>query len=242
MITKKVSKKAAVITALAVLSSFGFNALATAVNEQGANRSVQRQAQQQKALDAAVAAGETKIDNRLRRLETLLDRINSTDKLSNASKAYLTSEVSSTSTDLQDLKSELLAAESAKQARETTKSVVQDTRVYLLVVKKVHLTKLSDHMLTKQAALLSFAELAKARAEATANSEAAVAKLDTAIANTTSTMTATTTTQQMIFSVTTEQFNQDKKVLKEHFAKLKELRRQNIADYRTIVEVVNQLR
>lgn len=76
-------KKAAVTVALAVISTFGSTALVSAV----------RPVKPEAATQAAITTGTQKIDNRLRRLDTLQNRVDQTRKLSVANKASLTNEI-----------------------------------------------------------------------------------------------------------------------------------------------------
>lgn len=226
-------KKAGLTVALAIVTTFGSTALASAEPAQTKTS----------AKQTVITNGTQKIDNRLRRLDTLQDRIQQTRKLSTANKAYLTSEVADTKTQLTELKSELESADTAKTAREITKKVIEDNRVYLVVVKKVQLAKLSDHLTYKQNNLVAFAELIN-QTLSTAGLQNGVQHTNTVtqiISDTKNSIAETAEIQKRILAVTPDDFNKDKQVLHREFTKLKEIRKANVTSYSKLVNIANKL-
>lgn len=231
MTRKHLVKKAALTFALAVVTTFGSTALASA----------ERPVASETVTKAAITTGTKKIDNRLRRLDTLQSRIDQTRKLNSANKDHLTNEVSNTKLALTELKTELQTTKTAKDARHINQKIVTDNRVYLVVVKKVHLAKLTDHLLYKQVNLVSFAELIKQTAAQKNSADTATATIDKIIADTNANILETRDVQIHVLSVTPNDYNADKQVLKRDFDKLKTIRKANIENYTKLITIANKL-
>jgi len=99
---------------------------------------------QQTRLTTIVTKGDQEITRRLSALNKLAATITSTVKLSTTDKQLLSTEVTSATTGLTQLKSKLDAETTLDAAREDAKSLVTQYRVYALVTPKVHLVKVAD--------------------------------------------------------------------------------------------------
>lgn len=127
---------------LAVLASFGFSSVASAVGQTAASSdSTKNDAAK---LKLVIAHGDKEISRRLTTLNALATKLNATTKLSAANKTALTSEVNTEVSDLTSLKTKLDSETSFAAAKADAQSVFSDYRVYALLVPKVNLLRTAD--------------------------------------------------------------------------------------------------
>jgi hypothetical protein len=114
-----------------------------------ANDSNNDQAQIQKII----SRGDTEIGRRLTTLNTLSNKISSAKKLTVDNKTTLTNEVNDAISGLTDLKTKLDADTTVSTARTDAQSIIDDYRIYALVVPKVNIVKTADDQQIAEASL-----------------------------------------------------------------------------------------
>jgi hypothetical protein len=144
----------AIISAIS-LTVLPAGALATpkTVNETGTSVKAGDQAKVQRII----ARGNSEISRRLNTLNTLNGKINSATKLSAADKAPLSSEVLSEIDGLNNLKTKLDADTTVSDAQSDAQSIINDYRVYALIVPKINLIKTADDQQVAEAKLSALA-------------------------------------------------------------------------------------
>jgi hypothetical protein len=98
----------------------------------------------QAKLQVVISRGNNEITRRLNTLKTLGTKVNSATKLTASDKASLSSEVSDEVSGLTSLKAKLDAETTSSAARADAQSIINDYRVYALIVPKVNLVKTAD--------------------------------------------------------------------------------------------------
>ncbi len=129
---------------------------ATAVAKTTASATGTTAADQAK-LQLIINRGNSEIARRLSTLNTLSSKISSAAKLSSDDQAALSSEVSSEITNLTALKTKLDADTTVADAKTDAQSIINDYRVYALVVPKVNLVKTADDQQAAEAKLTALA-------------------------------------------------------------------------------------
>jgi hypothetical protein len=99
---------------------------------------------QQARVQRIITRGNSEISRRLATLNTLSAKISSATKLSSGDQASLSGEVSSEVDGLNALKTKLDADTTVADAQSDAQSIINDYRVYALIVPKVNLVKTAD--------------------------------------------------------------------------------------------------
>jgi hypothetical protein len=120
-------------------------------------------ATQQQHLQTIISKGDQEIARRLATLNTLTSKINAATKLSAGDKATLSSEVTSSTSGLTALKSQLDAETTLAAARTDAQSIYSEYRVYALVAPKVGLVKVADDQQAVEGKLTALAQQLQTR-------------------------------------------------------------------------------
>ena len=110
----------------------------------------------QARLQRIISRGNNEIDRRLDTLNTLSGKIASATKLSSSDASTLNNTVSTDISELTSLKTQLDADTSVSSAVTDAQSIINDYRVYALVVPQVDLVKTADDQQTAEAKLVTF--------------------------------------------------------------------------------------
>jgi len=121
--------------------------------------------------------GAAEITRRLTTLATLQSKISSATHLTSSDAAYLSSEVSSEVSGLTALQTKLAADTSCATAKVDAQSIINDYRVYALVVPKVELIKTADDQQTTEGKMTNLSTELQARITADQNDGKNVASL-----------------------------------------------------------------
>lgn len=151
---------------------------------------------QQERLTVIKTKGDQEISRRLSELNKLAAVISSATKLSSTDKTTLSNEVSTTVSGLTALKTTLDNETTLEAAKTDVQSIVNEYRVYVLVVPKVHLLKVADDQLAAAAKLTDAATKLQARLTSLKTSGKDVTTLQTALDD----MTTSVATAQKIAS------------------------------------------
>jgi hypothetical protein len=98
----------------------------------------------QKNLQTIISKGDAEIARRMTTLGTLTSKINAASKLTANDKTTLSNEVSSSTSGLTSLKSQLDSATSLSAARVDVEDIFTEYRVYALIAPKVDIIKVAD--------------------------------------------------------------------------------------------------
>ncbi|HEY5152578.1 MAG TPA: hypothetical protein VII55_01245 [Candidatus Saccharimonadales bacterium] len=98
----------------------------------------------QARLQLIINRGNNEISRRLTTLTTLTAKINASAKLTDSDKATLSGEVSDETGSLTALKAKLDADTTVADAKADAQSIIDDYRVYALIVPKINLVKTAD--------------------------------------------------------------------------------------------------
>jgi len=120
-------------------------------------------AAQDERVQAIITKGDQEIARRLSTLNTLSNKINAAVKLSAGDKAALSTEVSTTVTGLNTLKTKLDAETTVEAARADAQDILTSYRVYALVVPKVALVKVADDQQVLETKLTTLAQKLQTR-------------------------------------------------------------------------------
>jgi hypothetical protein len=115
------------------------------------------------ALSVIITKGNTEITRRLNNLSKLTSLISASTKLSASDKANLSAEVTSATSGLTTLKSQLDASTTVAQAATYVAQMVTEYRVYALVDPKIYLIKVADDQITIEANLTTMSQKLQAR-------------------------------------------------------------------------------
>jgi hypothetical protein len=145
-------------------------------------------------LTVLIERGNTEITRRLTTLSSLNAKISSAKKLSGSNAATLSSEVSSEISGLTALKTKLDADTDLTTARSDAQSVIDDYRVYALIVPKIDLVKTADDQQAAETSLTAMATKIQTRLTAAQQANKNVTSLQASLAD----MQSKTTVAQTI--------------------------------------------
>ena len=118
---------------------------------------------QQTRLQNIISKGDQEIERRLTTLSTLTSKINAATYLTANDKSTLSSEVSSTTSGLTSLKTQLDSDTTVSSAASDVNSIYTEYRVYALVAPKVDLIKVADDQQTVQSRLTTLSQKLQTR-------------------------------------------------------------------------------
>jgi hypothetical protein len=117
----------------------------------------------QAKLTLIINRGNSEIGRRLSTLNALSAKVSSATKLSSADQASLSSEISTEIDGLNGLKTKLDADTTASDAKTDAQAIINDYRVYALIVPKVNLVKTADDQQVAESKLSALAVKLQAR-------------------------------------------------------------------------------
>jgi hypothetical protein len=141
------------VSALTVASLASLSVAALATPETLATSTNTNSAADQARVQRIVNRGNDEISRRLTTLQSLSSKINSATKLTTSDQASLSNEVSGETTGLTALKTKLDADTTVADAKTDAQSIINDYRVYALIVPKVNLIKVADDQQVAEAKL-----------------------------------------------------------------------------------------
>lgn len=228
----RVTKITGLTLALALISSFGVLGVASATKSTAATTT---------QLQAVIKEGDAKIAKRLTDLDKLTVKINANTKLSATNKDLLAADVSSAKTGLTALKAKLDAETDITQAKADNNLIVTDYRVYLLIVPKINMLKVSDNQITKQAQLLAFANLLKSAVSESDKSTTLMPKVTAMIAGITATQKLSQETQAKLLALKPSDYNANHAVLVSLKKDLQTVQQSNVAAWKQGNAILKEL-
>ncbi|MDB5163636.1 MAG: hypothetical protein JWS12_253 [Candidatus Saccharibacteria bacterium] len=228
---KKFSSKIIYISAVLVGSSL-LAAPALAARAATASSDAALTTAQQQRLDNIKTRGANEINRRLTALNNVLGRISSASKLSAENKATLTTAVKDEVTGLTTLKSKLAADTALDAAKADAQSVINDYRVYALLLPKVWLLRAVDAEQVSEDKLTALATKLKTRIDAAKPPVPdAQTKLDDMNAKIAAAKTITTNLEAKLLPLQPTDYNSDHTVLSGSLAQIKQAHTDNKAAY-----------
>lgn len=137
----------------------------------------------QAKLQLIINRGNNEISRRLGTLNKLSAKITGMTKLTDADKTTLTGEITDEINGLTALKTKLDGDTTVADARADAQSIINDYRVYALVMPKVFLVKTADDQQVAEARLTALAVKLQARIDAAKSAGKSVTALTNALAN-----------------------------------------------------------
>ena len=236
------ARLSSLVTALAVVSSFGMTAVASAAPVSTTNTPTTNVSSKDAAkLKAVIADGDTKITVRLERLNKLGAKVYTTTKLSADKKAALLAEIGSSVDGLKALKTKLDAETTVTAAQADFHLIFTDYRVYLLVVPKVHLVKVADNELAKEANIADLLTLMQSYIAAhpeAASQTSTVNDLQTRIK---ASQATTQDLESKLLVLKPSDYNSNHDLMKGYLSQLQKIHTENVAIYKAAVAVINKV-
>lgn len=197
-------------------------------------------------LQRIVTKGSEEINRRLGALARLNTLVAASTTLSPENKAALTSEIAASTTELNELKADLSASSSVKDARRIVQKIYSQYRIYALVRPKIHLVKLADGVLVTSSKLTALAQKLQSRIT-TAQEEgkdvsALMAKLDDMTTHTAEAQKIASQIELSAISIQPTYYSKNQKLLLGYNMQLKSAREHNRAAYADARQIVNQLK
>jgi len=154
-------------TALAIAGLAFVPASAIATTAKTAANTSATTAAQQARIKLIVTRGDSEINRRLGSLQTLSSKISSATKLTASDQASLSGEVNTEISGLASLKTQLDADTTLTAAQTDAQSIINDYRVYALIVPKVNLVKTADDQQVAEGKLAALVPKLQSRISAT---------------------------------------------------------------------------
>lgn len=148
---------------VSAVTAGGTNAAATTASANAAAAAAKLAAANQARLQRIITRGNTEINRRLATLATLSSKISSATKLSTADANTLNNTVSSDTTALTALKTQLDGETTVTAAITDAQSIITGYRVYALVVPQVDLVKTADDQQVAEGKLTTLSTKLSAR-------------------------------------------------------------------------------
>jgi hypothetical protein len=187
----------------------------------------------QDRLPTIISKGDQEITRRLTTLSTLTSKINAATKLSASDKTTLTSEVSSTISGLNTLKSQLDAETTVAAAKTDVANIFSEYRVYALVAPKIGLIKVADDQQVTESKLAALSTKLQARitADQTAGKNVTTlqADLNDMNAQVSASQAISSNMESTVISLQPTDYNSDHTLLSGDSAKLKTAHTDNAA-------------
>jgi ATP-dependent protease HslVU (ClpYQ) ATPase subunit len=169
--------------------------------------------------------GAAEITRRLTTLGTLQSKINSATHLTSSDAAYLSAEVSSEVSGLTTLQAKLAADTSCATAKVDAQNIINDYRVYALVVPKVELVKTADDQQTTEGKIASLSTELQARITADQNNGKNVATLQADLNNlntqNSNALKISSDIEAVVLPLQPTDYNNDHSILAGDYAQLK---------------------
>ncbi len=184
-------------------------------------------------LTAIKTKGDQEIDRRIARLTTLNTKISGASKLAASDKATLASEVTGEINNLTTLKAKLDAETTPVAAGADARSIINDYRVYALIVPKVALIRVADDQQVVEARLSTVISKLQANVTAAKNAGKDVgdlqAKLDDATMKVQASMAISSAIQTKVIALQPSDYNSDHTILQGDYVQLTTARSNNKA-------------
>jgi hypothetical protein len=152
----------------------------------------------QAKVQVIINRGNQEINRRLTTLNKLSSKISSATKLTTGDKATLSSEVTTEISGLTSLKTKLDADTTTTTARADAQSIINDYRVYALIVPKIDLVKAADDQQVAEGKLLALATKLQTRITAAQTAGKPVTSLQSSLTTMNSKISAAQTTSNTI--------------------------------------------
>lgn len=180
---------------------------------------------QQQRLTTIKEKGNEEITRRITALSKLSSVLQSAQKLTASDKTALTSEVTSATSGLTTLKTQLDNETTLDGAKTDVQNIASEYRVFALVMPKVHLIKIADDQAVAETALTNAAAKLQTRLTSLQSSGKDVSALLTTLADMTTNITnaqkISTSVQSSVISLQPTDYNKDHGVLQGYNAQLK---------------------
>lgn len=205
-------------------------------------------AAQSARLTAIKTKGDQEIARRLARLNALNSKIAATSKLTASDKATLMSEVTNEINGLTSLKTKLDAETTPAAAGADAKSIIDDYRVYALIVPKIALIRVADNQQVVESQLTTAATKLQENVTAAKNAGKDVsdlqAKLDDAVAKIQASMAISSGIQAKVIALQPSDYNSDHTILQGDYAQLMTARSNNktaLSELKSVRDSLKQL-
>jgi hypothetical protein len=137
----------------------------------------------QTKVQLVINRGNSEISRRLSTLNKLSDKVNNTAKLTADDKASLSSEITAEIDSLNNLKTKLDADTTLSDAKTDAQAIINDYRVYALIVPKVNLVKTADDQQVAEGKLSALAAKLQTRISAVKAAGKKVTSLESELTN-----------------------------------------------------------
>jgi hypothetical protein len=194
----------------------------------------------QAQLQLIITKGTAEIDRRLTTLSTLDTKINSSTKISSADKTSLTSEVNNEVSGLTALKTNLAATTTVALARSYAQSIINDYRVYALVVPQVNILKTADDQQLVEAKLNTLETSLATRINSSTNTSL-VAELTAMTTQTKSAESLSSSVESSVLSLTPSNYDSNHSLLVQYINSLKTASSDNQAAIASGKSIVSSL-
>jgi ATP-dependent protease HslVU (ClpYQ) ATPase subunit len=225
------------------ISSVGLASAATTNSASSATSTTSTQ-----HLQTIISKGDQEITRRLTSLSTLSSKINAATKLTATDKTTLSNEVSSEISELTSLKTKLDSETTVTGATADAKTIINDYRVYALVLPKVNLVKFSDDIQTTDSRLTILAQKLQTRITADQKAgkdvSAAQSELNDMTTKTTAAQSIASNIESNVIILEPTDYNSNHSVLSGYNAQLKTAHSDNLAaasDAKSIVAALKAL-
>lgn len=244
------------ITALASTFTFAQSAHATSLldrvqqllsgKQQTAGRDTTSAASDTTKLKLIISSGDREIARRLQSLSRLSTEITSAAHLTASSKTALQNEVNSAVSGLNTLKTKLDNDKTVSSAKADAQSIMNEYRVYALIVPKVHLIKLADDIQATDGKLSDLANKLQTRIATEKTSGKDVSALESKLTDMNAQIAAgqniAGNVETKIIGLQPSDYNSDHKILAGYSAKLKAARTDNQAAYADAKAIIDTLK
>lgn len=205
-------------------------------------------AQQQQRLAEIKSKGDAEISRRLTQLGNLNSLITSATRITASDRTALSAQVSSETSGLTSLKTQLDGETTMAAAITDAKSIFSDYRVYALITPKIHLIKVADDQQVNEANLMALATKLQSRLTAAQSKGKNVTTLQTTLADLNAKVKAaqaiSSSIEASVIGLQPSDYNSNHAVLSDDAAQLKTAHSDNQAAYddaKTIVQGIKSL-
>jgi hypothetical protein len=234
--------------ALAVSASVSISMATTTPTPSAAAKDTTAAAQQQQRLAEIKSKGDAEISRRLTQLGNLNGLITSATRITASDRTALSAQVSSETSGLTSLKTQLDGETTVAAAITDAKSIFSDYRVYALIMPKIHLIKVADDQQVNEANLTALATKLQSRLTAAQSKGKNVTTLQTTLADLNAKVKAaqaiSSSIEASVIGLQPSDYNSNHAVLSGDAAQLKTAHSDNQAAYddaKTIVQGIKSL-
>ena len=241
-------------TSLASIAVLGFSvsplaqalSVSTAATTNTTSTSTTLTASQQQHLQNIISKGNQEITRRLATLSTLSTKITDATKLTTSDQTTLANEVSTTTSGLTTLKTQLDGETTLEGAIADATSVVTEYRVYALVAPKITLIKVADDQQTVETRLSSLSEQLQTRIGADQEAGKDVATLQSDLTDMNKQLTASqqisSSIETKVISLQPTDYNSDHTILSGDNTQLKTAHDDNVTAYNDAKSIISGLK